>query len=91
MNIVPTSENYWKWIATTGAVFTLSIFTMGAGWFYDTRNQPTSEQIMELRAELAVVQDRQNQVLTRLAVLESEIVALQDELRRHEEDVVPQP
>jgi len=85
VNISPSSENYWKWIATTGAIFTVSMLTLGAGWFVDTRDQPNKTQIVELRAEVALVHDRQNQVLVRLAVLEAEIVALQDELRQHEE------
>lgn len=63
---------------------------MGAGWFYDTRNQPSESQIIELKQEVAVIKDRQNQVLVRLAVLETEILTLQDRLEEHEQRTSPQ-
>jgi len=69
----------WKWVATTGAVFTVAIFTMGAGWFYDTRGQVS-------RSEFQVVQERQQIVLQRLAVVESQLNTILDELRRHEQN-----
>jgi hypothetical protein len=86
VNVPGKSENYWKWIATTGALFTLAIVTTGAGWFYDTRDQPSKSQITEMRSELSTVHERQTETLIRLAVIEQELMALEQELQRHEEN-----
>lgn len=85
----PNGETLWRWIATTVALFATSVFLMGAGWFYDTRDQPRQSDVADLRAELELIHERQNEVLTRLAVMDAQLMTLEQSLRNHVESESP--
>lgn len=76
MNARDVADGAWKVIAIGCISLLVGIATTGLGWFSDARDRPS-------RAEVRVISDRQLDVLTRLAVIENEIVELRRILAVH--------
>lgn len=79
MNARDVASDVWKWIAGSMVIVVIAFLTPSIGWFVDTRDQPT-------KAEIAIIRDRQLNMLIRLTAIETQLHAIQLELRRHEAD-----
>ena len=82
MNIRPNGENYWKWIATTGAIWTGTVLALGGGWYTYALRQPSQEDLAQLQAQVDEIEERQQLVLQHLVGIDAQLANQEMEIEQ---------